>query len=119
MSIEEDFRTRALSTAVTAIVGQKVALNAAPQGSELPLIVYSVSHQPDYTLNGTLIADDAVIEVQCWAESAVQSLASADALSSAVSHAEAVSACTEIGRATAYDTENDLHAVVLTFQWLT
>jgi hypothetical protein len=119
VSVEADFRARALAHApLVALVAQRVALNALPQDSPLPGVVYAVRHDEERTLDGTLVADDATIEAQCWAKTGAEALAVAAALATAVHHAEASSACTLISSATAYDTETDLHAVQATYQWL-
>lgn len=119
MSVEADFRSRALAHGpLVALVAQRVALNALPQESVLPDVVYTVRHDEEKTLDGTLVADDAVVACECWAKTSAESMAVAAALSAAVVHAEAASACTETGRETVYDTETDLHAVQVTYQWL-
>lgn len=119
MSIEADFRAQAVAHApLVSLVGQRVALNAVPQGSTLPLVAYTVRHDPQYTLDGTLVADVAAIEAQCWAQTSVQAEAVADALSTGVAHVNAVRSCTLISRATGYDSETDLHACVIVFEWM-
>lgn len=119
MSIEADFRARAVAHApLVAMVAQRVALNAAPQEAGYPLIAYEVRHAYEYNLDGTVAADIASIEAACWDESSLSAEAVADALVAAVRHLEAVSSCVVVGRETAYDTENDLHASVVTFEWM-
>lgn len=119
MTVETDFRARAVAHApLVALVAQRVALNALPQDSVLPGVVYAVRHNEERTLDGTLISDDASVECQCWAKTGAEAMAVAEQLSAAVVHAEAASACTFISSATAYDTDTDLHAVQVTYQWL-
>jgi hypothetical protein len=119
VTVETDFRARALAHApLVALVGQRVALNALPQDSVLPGVVYAVRHAEERTLDGTLVADDAAVEAQCWAKTGAEALAVEAALTAAVQHVESASSCTLIDKATAYDQETDLHAVQVTYQWL-
>lgn len=119
MSIEADFRARAVAHApLAALVASRVALNAVPQGSALPIVAYTVRHDPQYTLDGTLAADVATVEAQCWGETSTQAEAVADALTAACVHVSSGSACTWLVRATGYDAELDLHACIVTFEWM-
>ena len=119
MSIESDFRTQAVAHApLVDLVGQRVALNAVPQGSPLPMVAYTVRRDPQYTLDNTLVADTATIEAQCWAQTSVQAEAVADALAMGCVHVNAVRSCVDIGRSTGYDSETDLHACIVTFEWM-
>lgn len=119
MSIESDFRAVAVAHApLVSLVAQRVALNAAPQGSPLPLVAYTVRHDPQYALDNTPVADTAAVEAQCWAETSVQAEAVADALATAVVGVTALRSCVALTRATAYDAELDLHACVITFEWM-
>jgi hypothetical protein len=118
MSIETDFRARALAAApVAALVAGRVALSANPQDSPLPLVVYGVQHAPEYTLNGTLVEDRATIDAECWAGTAAQAEALADALVAAVVHTEAVTSCWLLARAPDYDPNTDLHVTTLRLEW--
>lgn len=119
MSIEADFRAQALSHApLVALVAQRVALNAVPQGSVLPVVAYTVRHDPQYTLDGTLAVNTATVEAQCWAQTSVQAEAVADALAIGCVHVTAARSCVIAGRATGYDPDTDLHACVVTFEWM-
>lgn len=119
MSIEADFRAQAVAHApLVALVAQRVALNAVPQGSSVPLVAYTVRHDPQYTLDGTLVADVGAVEAQCWAQTSVQAEAVADALVAGCVHINAERSCVLVGRSTGYDTETDLHACVVIFEWM-
>ena len=88
MSIEADFRaTLAAHAPLTALVGTRIALNAAPEGAVMPLVVFSSSHDRTLGLDNSLLADRAELAVQCWAETAAAAESVADAVTAAVATA--------------------------------
>lgn len=118
MSIEADFRARAIAHApLVALVAQRVSLGAAPQGSPLPLVVYACKHDYDRTLDGTVAEELGTIDAECWAETALQAEAVADALIAAVEHTQAASACWSVVRQPDFDTDTGLHVTTVRFQW--
>jgi hypothetical protein len=120
MAAEAEFRALAVAHApLTALVSTRVALNAAPQGSALPLVAYTVNHENRHTLLGDAVAEDiATIEAQCWANTGAAAQAVADALQAAIYAQTPVRKGWVDRRSTGYDAELDLHAVVLSVQWM-
>lgn len=118
MSVESDFRALLANAAgVTALVGTRIALNSVPQGSPLPLIVYSVAHDPTLGLDGTVLADQCTLAVQCWAATAESAGAVADAVAAAVDGASAASGAAVTARNTAFEEQLGLDGVVLSVDW--
>lgn len=116
MTVEADFRAALLAHApVASLVGTRVAQNAIEQGLPAPYVVFAAAHAPEHGLNGTLLGDLVTIDCQCWAATAVQASALADAVTAAL----ALQSVQPTGRATAYDPELALDAVVLTVLWIT
>lgn len=117
MSAETDFRALLVArTELTALVAQRVALNAVPQDSPPPVVVFTAQHDPQYTLDGNGSAYAASIEVQCWAETSAAAQAVATQVQAAV-EADNPRRGWVIGRSTAYDSALDLHAEVITVEW--
>lgn len=118
MSIEADFRaTLAAHAPLTALVGTRIALNAAPEGAVMPLVVFSSSHDRTLGLDNSLLADRAELAVQCWAETAAAAESVADAVTAAVATAPAASGACVTSRATAFDEETGLDGVALVVEW--
>ena len=118
MSIETDFRALLAAHApLTALVGTRIALNAAPEGQEPPLVVFGCRHDRTLGLDGTLLADQCALDVQCWADSAVAADAVADAVVAAVANANPDAGACVITRASTHDPELGLDGVVMTVEW--
>ena len=118
MSIESDFRaTLAAHAPLSALVAGRIALNAVPEGSGTPAIVYSVRHDRTLGLDGSLLADQASIAVQCWADTAAEAEAFADAAVAAIGTAPAASGAVVLDRSGAFDAEAGLDGVVLSVEW--
>lgn len=117
MSSETDFRALLAAHApLTALVGTRIALNAVPEQSALPLVVYAVSHTRTLGLDGSLLADQCSISVQCWADTGTQADAVADAVVAAVATA-AVGQAAVLDRSTTFDAEMGLDATEMTVEW--
>ncbi len=117
MSVAADFRALMLAwPEVVALVDTRVALNASPQGLPLPVVVFTVSGTPEYTLSGQLISYAPTIEAQCWAETGASAQAVADKLDAALA-ADNPRRGWVIGRASGYDSDTDLHAEILNIEW--
>jgi hypothetical protein len=115
MSAETAFRALLAGNAeLTALVGSRIAQNVVPQGEALPLIVFTVAHTQSRGIDGTLLADEATFTVQCWGEDSLAADAVADAASTALASTADI-----IARESAFDSEIDLHATVLSVQWWT
>ena len=55
MSVETDFRALLVAhTALTALVSTRISLNAAPEGSDFPLVVFAATHDRAFCADGTL-----------------------------------------------------------------
>ncbi len=118
MSIETDFRATLLAHApLASLVAARVALNALPDGAGLPAVVYGVAHNRTLGLDGTLLADQAAIAVQCWAETATEAQAVADAVIAAVATAPTDAGAVVTDRADTFDPELGIDGVQLTAEW--
>jgi hypothetical protein len=118
MSIESDFRALlAANAGVAALVSTRIAQNAVPAGSLMPLIVFGAVHDRTLSLDNTLQADRCQLVTQCWAETAVQADAVADAVVAAVATAPAAACAVVLERSASFDAEQDLHATELTVEW--
>lgn len=117
MSIESDLRALlAGHVPLTTLVGTRIALNAVPDGSGMPCVVYSVAHLPVYSTDARL-DDRAAIAVQCWAETAAQAEAVAAAVQTAINTAPAANAVRVTDSATGYDAEIGLDVVSINVEW--
>lgn len=116
MSAETDFRTALLAHApLVSLVGQRVVQNAIEQGQSAPYVVFTSAHAPEYGIGGAVLGDLVTFEAQCWAATAVQASAVADAVTAALAAVDAP----PTARATGYDDELGLDAVLLTCLWIT
>jgi hypothetical protein len=117
-TVEVDFRSLLAAHApLTALVSTRIALNAVPEDSAYPLVVFAAIHNRTLGLNNSLLADMCSLEVQCWAEAAAQADAVADAVISAVSLAPAAAGAVVTSRASTFDPETGLDGVLLTVEW--
>ena len=117
MSVETEFVALLLATqAVTDLVGNRVALSSVPEG-QLPLIVFTSDHDPTYSLNNALLADEVTLNVQCWAEDGLGALAVADAVRVAIASAAASAGVTVTSQSTVLDEETGLDGVTLTVSY--
>lgn len=118
MSVETDFRALlAARTQLTALVSTRIALNAVPEGSSAPLVVFAVQHQRQFGLGTTVLADQCSITVQCWADTAVAADAVADEVATAVAGAPAARGAVVVDRGSAFDEELGMDCTVLTVEW--
>lgn len=118
MSAETDFRALLAGHAGTAaLVGDKIAHNAIRSGVPAPYIVFTAAHDRIHNLLGELLADSCVITTQCWGNTAAQAEAVADAAVAAIATAPSIRGATVTSRASGYDDETALDAVVLTVEW--
>jgi hypothetical protein len=114
MTVETDFRALlAADASVAALVGTRIAQNGAPQGADLPLVVFTSSTTHDLGLDNTILATGVTLQVQCWALTAAAADAVADAVQTAVFGAGYV----VTDRASGFDPELELDATMLTVDW--
>jgi len=118
MSIETDFRALLAGYApLAALVGTRIAENAVPEGSALPLVVFSATHNRTLGLDNSLLADQCSLDVQCWAETAVAAEAVGDAVISAIDTAPVAAGAVVLARSSTFDAELGLDATVLSVEW--
>lgn len=118
MSVEEEFRALLAAHApLTALVGTRIAQNEAPEGSAFPLVVFAARHTFTTGLDGTLLAHQAPIDVQCWADTAAQAAVVADAVIAAAALAPAARGCTLLNRDAPNDPEIGKDGTFLSFDW--
>lgn len=120
MSVASDFRAALAAHApLTAIVGNRIAQNAVPQGGAYPLVTFVTEEPKERGLDGTLHAAACVITAQCWGKTAESAAAAADAVQAALlADATALAHdCTVTSRASAFDPELDLDAEQLQIEW--
>lgn len=117
MSAETDFRALlAGHVGLTALVSTRVAMDAVPEGSDAPLVVFTSSHAPELGLDNTVHGDQITFSVQCWGVTS----ASAHAVATQVRAAIATDAdYVVLSEAGAFDPELNLHAVELSVEtWI-
>lgn len=115
MSAESDLRALLVATsAVTALVGQRIAADRIEQGAARPFVVFTRTGSAPLTgIDGTVYKTLVSLDVQCWADTRLNAEAVADAASAAIRSAnQGVS-----GRSAGYDPELDLEAALLTVEW--
>lgn len=118
MSIETDFRAAlAARTALTALVGDRIAQDAVPEGAVYPLVVYSVQHQPVLGLGTQPLGDQASVTVQVWGNTGAQAAQVADEVQLALAAANPAACATVLGRRTVFDEDLGLDGVVLDAEW--
>ena len=118
MSHDTDFRAVLIANAgLTALVGARIAVNAVPQGSVYPLVVFVSSDNREYGLDNTLHGTEVTYDVQCYGKNTAEAAAVADEVEEAIA---ASSMYVVTSRASAFDEELDLDAETLTVsRWIT
>lgn len=115
MSADADFRAELSNYApLVALVGTNIAMNAVSQGAGLPSVVFTSQSEREYTLDNTLAAERILFDVQCWAQTGVSAQEVADTVEAAVSGTQYLVTARSCG----YDEQTDLHAEVLTIEFL-
>lgn len=118
MSVETDFRALLAGHAGTAaLVGTRIALNAVPEGSAYPLVVFAAAHDRTLALNNALMFDQCQITVECWAATAAGADALADQVVAAVATAPAAAGAVVLSRSSTHDPELGLDGTVLGVEW--
>lgn len=118
MSIETDFLAVLNAHApLVALVGDRIALNAVPEGDSVPLVVFSTTHNRTLGLDNSVLADQCSLQVQCWAATAAQAQQVADAVLEAVLTAPAASGACVLSRSTTADPELGLDGEELSVEW--
>lgn len=118
MSIEADFRALLAAYApLTALVGPRIALNAVPESSAFPLVVFTAAHDRQMNVDGTLAYDICTLSVQCWSDTAAAADAVGDAVIAAIATAPAARAAIVIDRNTTFDSDLGADGAQLTVSW--
>ena len=118
MSVEDDFRALlAARSQLTALVGARIAQNAVPEGSPVPLVVFAVTHDRTLGLDNALLLDQCAISVQCWADNATEADAVADQVVLAVAGAPTARGACVVDRDATYDADLGLDGTLLTVEW--
>lgn len=118
MSAETDLRALLAGHAGTAaLVGDRIAHNAIRQGAPTPYVVFTATHDPIRNLLGDQLADQVAFAVQCWGGTAAQAEAVADAVTAGIAQAPVQRGAVVTTRASGFDDELGLDAVILTVEW--
>lgn len=118
MSIEADVHTLLAAHApLAALVGTRIAQNAVPPGADYPLVVYTVEHGYDRALDGTVLCDQATVQIQCWANTPDAADAVADAVATALQDAPDGADVTVLARAGNFDPDLNLDGTQLNVEW--
>lgn len=114
MSAETDLQALLEAhTGLSALVSDRIAENAVPQGEARPYVVYSSKRTPEFGLDNTVLATNTQFRIECWADDAADAHAVADQVEVALAADGTV--CTS--RITGQDPELGLDAVILTADW--
>lgn len=118
MSAETDLRALLLSTtAVTNLIGTRIASDRIEQGTARPFVMFTRTGTVPYTtIDGQVLATQALLEIQCWADSRAQADAVGEAVTAAI---RGTTTQTVSGQAAAYDGDLDLESTLLTVEWWT
>lgn len=116
MSAETALRALLVAdSAVAALVSGRIAADRIDQDKARPFIVYSrTASLPFTTIEGTVLATQVSIDVECWADTRLGADSVADAVTAAV---RGVPTQTVQGRSSGYEPNLDLELVVLNVEW--
>lgn len=115
MSVETEFRALLTGDAtVQSLVGIKVRANRAEQADQPSYVIFRrTDTQRARTLDGTVVDERVVLEVECWATSKAKADEVADAVEAVLATADQ-----EVqSRSEDYDGELDLALTMLTVSW--
>jgi hypothetical protein len=115
MSLDTDLRTAlAANAGLTVLVGSRIVADRMEEGAPRPFIVFSRATTDYQTgLDGTVLAERATFDVQCWADTR----ASAEAVANAVKAILDADQRPILSRVSGYDAELDLEATLLSVEW--
>jgi hypothetical protein len=116
MSAETDLQALLAGNAgVTALVSTRIGADRAEQEWSRPFVIYTRGDTDRMRgLDGTITATKVSFEVQCWGNTRASAEAVADAVATAI---EAGDNGDVVNRATAYDSDLDLEAALLSVEW--
>jgi len=102
-------------TALTAVVGERIAIDQVEQGVERPYIVFSTQGvDKQLGLDGTLLGRITTIDIQCCGADRDDAITVADLVEVALA---AASQDSDRGT-TGYDADNGLEVEVVTVDWI-
>jgi hypothetical protein len=111
LSAEAQLIDELLSSAdVQALVGDRVMLNAADEGSALPYIVVTGTHDKELLLTGEVDMDHVTFTIVAWAQTAVEAEAVSDVVEDLLDGGD----FTVLARVGGYDETTKFDASVLT-----
>lgn len=118
MSAESQFRAAMAAHApLVAEVGDRIALNAVPEGGGYPCVVFAVRTDAVQTLLGAADDVQASISVQCWAGDPDAARALADLVRAAIDAAPAERCAYVTADASTFDEDLGLDGVQLEVDW--
>lgn len=120
MNTDAEAQVRAMLTAhapLTAIVGDRIAVNAVPEGSGYPCVVFAVRVESQLTLSGDLDELEGHASIQCWADAPLAARALADHVRDAVDAVDPQYGAVVQSEMTIFDAELGLDGVQLEVQW--
>lgn len=118
MSIETDFQALLEGYApLAALVDDRIAQDAVPEGDVYPLVVYSARHDYITAMDGTRLKDQCTLSTQCWGSTGTEAASVADAVLAAVATAPASASVVVVDRSNTFDEDLGLDGVVLTITW--
>lgn len=114
MSAESDLQAWLLNySPLAALVSQRVAQGALPQGTRPPYVAWVLQTAPDRATHGQVLATTYAATVDSWAESPE----GADAVADEVAAALAAENVWWSDRTNDFEPEADLYVTRLTFEW--
>ena len=115
MSLDTDLRALLVGNAgVTALVSTRIVQDRMEQGAGRPFIVFSrASTEFMNGLDGSVMGERVMFDVQCWADTR----SSAEAVAGAVAAVLLADHRPVLSRTSGYDPDLDLEATLLSVEW--
>lgn len=115
MSLDTDLRALLVGNAgVTALVSTRIVQDRMEQGAGRPFIVFSrASTEFMNGLDGSVMGERVMFDVQCWADTRT----SADAVANAVNVVLSANQRPVLSRTSGYDSDLDMEATLLSVEW--
>lgn len=120
MNTDAEAQVRAMLTAhapLTAVVGTRIAVNAVPEGSGYPCVVFAARVESQLTLSGDLDELEGSASIQCWAGDPAGARTLADHVRDAVDAVDPQYGAVVQSEMTIFDADLGLDGVQLEVQW--
>lgn len=118
MTVETTFRALLAGHGpLAALVQDRIAQDAVPEGATYPLVVFSCTHNYTHGLDNVVLADQAALQVQCWAQSGAEAAAVADQVVTAVAGAALQTGAVVLTRSTTFDPDTLLDGIEMAVEW--